>query len=348
MSDEPKNDETPEEEAAEAAAPEEITPAEAAPEETAPEEVKAEAEEATEAAAEPEKEAAALEEPAEEEATPAEAADASAASEEAAPEEEPAEEEPAEEEPAEEEPAEEEPAEEEAAPAEAADASAASEEAAPEEEPAEEEAAPANAADASAASEEAAPAEEAAEPEKSDKVRKAEEILRQNAPRSRDEDLENAFEKVVHINRCAKVVKGGRRFSFSALVVSGDREGKVGFGFGKAQEVAECIKKASEASKREMVKVDITENTIPHRVVGEHGGGRVLLRPASPGTGLIAGGGVRAVVEAAGIKDVLAKSLGSKNPANVIKATLNALEQLRSKEEIYSLRGKKLAEKKSI
>jgi small subunit ribosomal protein S5 len=212
----------------------------------------------------------------------------------------------------------------------------------------EEESAPAEAADASAASEEAPPAEEAAEPEKSDKVKKAEEILRQNAPRSRDEDLENAFEKVVHINRCAKVVKGGRRFSFSALVVSGDREGKVGFGFGKAQEVAECIKKASEASKREMVKVDITENTIPHRVVGEHGGGRVLLRPASPGTGLIAGGGVRAVVEAAGIKDVLAKSLGSKNPANVVKATLNALEQLRSKEEIYSLRGKKLAEKKSI
>ena len=346
MSDEPKNDETPEEEAAEAAAPEEITPAEAAPEETAPEEVKAEAEEATEAAAEPEKEAAALEEPAEEEPAEEEPAEEEPAEEEPA-EEEPAEEEPAEEEPAEEEPAEEEPAEEEPAEEEPAEEEPAEEEPA-EEEPAEEEAAPANAADASAASEEAAPAEEAAEPEKSDKVRKAEEILRQNAPRSRDEDLENAFEKVVHINRCAKVVKGGRRFSFSALVVSGDREGKVGFGFGKAQEVAECIKKASEASKREMVKVDITENTIPHRVVGEHGGGRVLLRPASPGTGLIAGGGVRAVVEAAGIKDVLAKSLGSKNPANVIKATLNALEQLRSKEEIYSLRGKKLAEKKSI
>jgi small subunit ribosomal protein S5 len=248
-----------------------------------------------------------------------------------------AEEESAEEESAEEESAEEESAEEES-----------TEEESTEEESTEEESAPAEAADASAASEEAPPAEEAAEPEKSDKVKKAEEILRQNAPRSRDEDLENAFEKVVHINRCAKVVKGGRRFSFSALVVSGDREGKVGFGFGKAQEVAECIKKASEASKREMVKVDITENTIPHRVVGEHGGGRVLLRPASPGTGLIAGGGVRAVVEAAGIKDVLAKSLGSKNPANVVKATLNALEQLRSKEEIYSLRGKKLAEKKSI
>lgn len=194
---------------------------------------------------------------------------------------------------------------------------------------------------------EAAPAAEGEQ--KFDKLKKAEEILRSNAPPSaRGEDMENAFEKVVHINRCAKVVKGGRRFSFSALVVSGDREGKVGFGFGKAQEVAECIKKASESSKRAMISVNITENTIPHRVIGEHGGGRVLLRPASPGTGLIAGGGVRAVVEAAGIKDVLAKSLGSNNQANVIKATLNALEQLRSKEEIYSLRGKKLAEKKSL
>jgi small subunit ribosomal protein S5 len=277
--------------------------------------VKAEAEEATEAAAEPEKEEAAPEEPAEEADAP----------EETAPEEVKAEAEEATEaaaEPEKDEAASEKPAEEVVAP--------------------EEGVAPAEAAAASAAT------EEAAEPEKSDKVKKAEEILRQNAPRSRDEDLENAFEKVVHINRCAKVVKGGRRFSFSALVVSGDREGKVGFGFGKAQEVAECIKKASEASKREMVKVDITENTIPHRVVGEHGGGRVLLRPASPGTGLIAGGGVRAVVEAAGIKDVLAKSLGSNNPANVVKATLNALEQLRSKEDIYSLRGKKLAEKKSL
>ncbi len=198
--------------------------------------------------------------------------------------------------------------------------------------------------------EEAAPAEEApAEEEKSEKLKRAEEILRSNAPAStRGEELENAFEKVVHINRCSKVVKGGRRFSFSALVVSGDREGRVGFGFGKAQEVAECIKKSSEASRKDMVKVNITSNTIPHRVVGEHGGGRVLLRPASPGTGLIAGGGVRAVVEAAGIKDVLAKSMGSNNPANVVKATLNALEQLRSKEEIYSLRGKKLAEKKSL
>lgn len=180
---------------------------------------------------------------------------------------------------------------------------------------------------------------------KFDKLKKAEEILRSSSPR---EDVDNVFEKVVHINRCSKVVKGGRRFSFSALVVSGDRDGRVGFGFGKAQEVSECIKKASESSKHQMVSVNITENTIPHRVIGEHGGGRVLLRPASPGTGLIAGGGVRAVVEAAGVKDVLAKSLGSNNPANVVKATINALEQLRSKDEIYKLRGKRAPEKKAL
>ena len=252
---------------------------------------------------------------------------------------------------------EEEVVEEAAAPEEAASEEAtASAEAAPEEEAAAEapaaeggvaaEEAPAaeETAEAAAESEEAAPEAE----EKSEKLKKAEEILRQSAPPSEREELENTFEKVVHINRCAKVVKGGRRFSFSALVVSGDREGKVGFGFGKAQEVSECIKKASESSKRQMVAVNITENTIPHPVVGEHGGGRVLLRPASPGTGLIAGGGVRAVVEAAGIKDVLAKSLGSNNQANVVKATLNALEQLRTKEEIYSLRGKRTAEKKAL
>lgn len=233
------------------------------------------------------------------------------------------------------------------------DVSAAEEEPAPETAEAPEEAEPEAAAEEPVEAAPEAAAEESEAPSeddgKSDKVKKAEEILRQSAPRSeRGDDLENAFEKVVHINRCAKVVKGGRRFSFSALVVSGDREGKVGFGFGKAQEVAECIKKASEASKKDMVPVNITENTIPHPVVGEHGGGRVMLRPASPGTGLIAGGGVRAVVEAAGIKDILAKSLGSNNQANVVKATLNALEQLRTKEEIYSLRGKKVAEKKAL
>lgn len=146
-------------------------------------------------------------------------------------------------------------------------------------------------------------------------------------------------EKVVFINRCAKVVKGGRRFSFSALIVTGDRLGRVGYGFGKANEVSEAIRKASEAAKRSLVTVAIKGNTIPHEVIGEHGGGRVLLRPASAGTGVVAGGGVRAVIEAAGIRDVLAKSLGSSNHANVVKATLHALTQLRLREQILAIRG---------
>ncbi len=181
---------------------------------------------------------------------------------------------------------------------------------------------------------------------KFDKLKRAQAIVGEDTrPRVEEEEL---FEKVVFINRCAKVVKGGRRFSFSALVVSGDRNGKVGFGFGKAQEVSECIKKASEAAKKQMLPVEIGPNTIPHPVVGRHGGGKVLLLPASPGTGLIAGGGVRAVVEAAGIKDVLAKSMGSNNHANVVKATLDALNQLRSKEEIYANRGKRVPEKRAL
>jgi small subunit ribosomal protein S5 len=146
-------------------------------------------------------------------------------------------------------------------------------------------------------------------------------------------------EKVVFINRCAKVVKGGRRFSFSALIVAGDHDGKVGVGFGKANEVAEAIRKASEAARKAMEKVSLHENTIPHETIGEFGGGRVLLRPASPGTGVIAGGGVRAVVEAAGIRDVLAKSLGSSNHANVVKATIEALRNLRRRDEIFKMRG---------
>jgi len=146
-------------------------------------------------------------------------------------------------------------------------------------------------------------------------------------------------EKVVFINRCAKVVKGGRRFSFSALIVAGDHDGSVGVGFGKANEVSEAIRKASESARKSMEKVSLHENTIPHETIGEFGGGRVLLRPASPGTGVIAGGGVRAVVEAAGIRDVLAKSLGSSNHANVVKATIAALKSLRRKDEIFKVRG---------
>ncbi len=185
-------------------------------------------------------------------------------------------------------------------------------------------------------------------PQHLDKVKIAEDRLRGSNPRPQRDSEEDIFEKVVHINRCSKVVKGGRRFSFSALVVSGDRKGNVGFGFGKALEVSECINKSTESAKRQMTSVNITANTIPHPVLGEHGGAKVLLLPASPGTGLIAGGGVRAVVEAAGIKDLLAKSMGSNNPANVVKATLQALEQLRTKEQIYAGRGKRLPEKKAL
>lgn len=159
----------------------------------------------------------------------------------------------------------------------------------------------------------------------------------------REEEDDGITEKVVFINRCAKVVKGGRRFSFSALIVAGDLQGKVGYGFGKANEVAECIKKASESAKGSLEKMQLAGDSIPHEIYAEYGGGKVLLKPASPGTGVIAGGGVRAVCEAVGIKDVLGKSLGSNNHANVVKATLKALSLLRGRDEVYSLRGKNKA-----
>ena len=146
-------------------------------------------------------------------------------------------------------------------------------------------------------------------------------------------------EKVVFINRSAKVVKGGRRFNFSALIVVGDKHGRVGVGLGKAGEVADAIRKGGEMARSQMVGVSLKDATIPHEVFSHYCGAKVLLRPASPGTGIIAGKTVRAVLESAGVKDVLTKSLGSKNAANVVKATLQALLSLRLREDIYQGRG---------
>jgi small subunit ribosomal protein S5 len=147
------------------------------------------------------------------------------------------------------------------------------------------------------------------------------------------------IDKVVRINRVAKVVKGGRNFSFSALVVVGDGEGSVGYGLGKATEVPEAIKKGLEKAKRSMVKVSILNGTVPFEVVGKAGAGRVLLKPASPGTGLIAGGGIRAVLEAAGVTDILTKCIGTNNTQNIVRATMAGLQSLCTKEEVAKRRG---------
>jgi small subunit ribosomal protein S5 len=151
------------------------------------------------------------------------------------------------------------------------------------------------------------------------------------------------IEKIVYLNRVAKVVKGGRRFSFSCLVVVGDGQGKVGYGLGKANEVPEAIRKATDRARKDMIKVPVLDGTLPYEVLGRFGAGRVMLKPASRGTGIIAGGPVRAVMEAVGVHDILTKAIGTSNPHNVLRATMSGLASLRSADSVSDVRGKTLS-----
>ena len=168
--------------------------------------------------------------------------------------------------------------------------------------------------------------------------------MRQDRKERKEVEQPEFEERVVTINRVTKVVKGGRRFRFAALVVIGDKKGRVGFGTGKSQEVPEAIKKAVESAKKNMITVATVKTTIPHEVTGIYGAGRVILRPASEGTGVIAGGPVRAVVELAGISDILSKSLGSATPINVVRATIEGLQSLETVEQVAARRGKTVEE----